>query len=160
MKIINKDPRQNAFETSGRLLSRRPHTVCELRTKLRKRGFAGEIIEETLAKLLSLGFLNDAKFAEAYFEELKAKGFGSMRIRMAMKKRGIADEIILDTMNGKVSPEDEVEAAIAALVKRKLYFSREEDRLKKKQKMFRFLASRGIGEPVNGRAGNSRTAEP
>ncbi len=148
----NKEPMQAAYETSGRLLSRRPHTVCELRIKLRQRGFPSEVIDETVSKLLSVGFLDDSKFAEAYFEELKAKGLGPMRIRMSMKKRGISEELISGAMEGRISTDDEIEAALEVLEKRRLHFSRENDKLKRKQKMFRFLASRGFQSSVICRA--------
>ncbi|OGV40365.1 MAG: hypothetical protein A2X48_23695 [Lentisphaerae bacterium GWF2_49_21] len=152
MKNENKDPFQKAYETSGRLLSRRPHSAGELTAKLRQRGFSPEVIGGTVSKLLSCGFLDDAKFAEAYFDELKAKGFGVMRIKMAMKKRGISDDILSEIMQGKISPDEEIEGAVAALVKRKLHFSREEDPLKRRQKMFRYLASRGFQSSVICRA--------
>ncbi len=152
MNREDKDPFQNAYETSGRLLSRRPHTVHELSAKLRQRGFAREIITETLSKLLSCGFLDDAKFAAAYFDELKAKGFGAIRIRMAMRKRGVADDIVSGLISENVTPEDEVEGAVALLVRRKLHFAREAEPMKRKQKMFRFLASRGFQSSVICRA--------
>lgn len=152
MRQDDKDPFQKAYETSGRLLSRRPHSVHELSMKLRQREFSREVIAETLSKLLSLGFLDDAKFAESYFEELKAKGFGAMRIRIALKKRGIAEDLISGLIGERVTADDELEGALALLIKRKLHFSREPDRLKRRQKMFRYLASRGFQSSVIYRA--------
>ncbi|HCE46975.1 MAG TPA: hypothetical protein DET40_25795 [Lentisphaeria bacterium] len=152
MRQDDKDPFQKAYETSGRLLSRRPHSVHELTAKLRQREFPREVIDETISKLKSCGFLDDARFAGAYFEELKAKGFGVRRIRLAMKKRGIGDELLSELLSERVSEDEELEGAVALLLKRKLHFARESDRLKRRMKMFRYLASRGFQSSVISRA--------
>jgi regulatory protein len=152
MRQDNKDPFQKAYETSGRLLSRRPHSVYELSTKLRQREFSREVIDETISKLKSCNFLDDARFAGSYFEELKAKGFGVRRIKLAMKKRGIRDELLSGIISEGLSEDDELESAVALLLKRKLHFAREEDRLKRRMKMFRYLASRGFPSSVISRA--------
>jgi regulatory protein len=152
MRQDDKDPFQKAYETSGRLLSRRPHSVFELSSKLRQREFPREVIDETISKLKSCGFLDDARFAASYFEELQAKGFGVRRIRLAMKKRGIGDDLLAQMISECVSEEDELDGAVALLLKRRLHFARETDRLKRRLKMFRYLASRGFQSSVIGRA--------
>jgi len=50
-----------------RFLSVRSHSSQELYRKLLKKKFSSEIIEKVLSDLLSLGYLNDRKFAEQYF---------------------------------------------------------------------------------------------
>jgi regulatory protein len=137
-----------AVKSAGRLLSRRQHTVSELRGKLARREFPRPVIDEVVSLLVSQKFLDDANFAESYFNELTAKGLGLTRIRLAMRKRGVPPEISNEVLGRGFSADDEMQRAAEALKKRHLFFDREKDLNKRKQKMFRYLASRGFSSSV------------
>ena len=89
MKAEKEKSFDEAMKSAGRLLSRRQHTVSELRAKLAKREFPKTVIDEVVSFLSERKFLDDANFAELYFNELTAKGLGLTRIRLAMRKRGV-----------------------------------------------------------------------
>lgn len=137
-----------AVKSAGRLLSRRQHTVSELRGKLAGREFAKPVIDEVVSLLVSRKFLDDANFAESYFNELTAKGLGLTRIRLAMRKRGVPPDISNEVLGRGFSADDEAQRASEALKKRRLFFDREKDLNKRKQKIFRYLASRGFSPSV------------
>jgi regulatory protein len=148
MKQEKEKSFDEAVKSAGRLLSRRPHTVSELRMKLARREFPKAVIDDLVKFLEERKFLDDANFAESYFNELTAKGLGFTRIRLAMRKRGIPPEIFNDVLSRGFSQDDEALRAAEALKKRRLHFEREKDLNKRKQKMFRYLASRGFSSAV------------
>lgn len=136
----------NCMKNAGKILSRRLHSETELRMKLRQKGFPENEISSAVAELKRLNFLDDAKFAESYFSELKGRGFGRLRILAKMRERGIPREIAEQVMRepGAAPAEDELDAA-RTLAKRKLLsLSRENDPRRKKEKFLRFIASRGF----------------
>ncbi len=148
MKQEKEKSFDEALKNAGRLLSRRQHTVSELRGKLARREFPKNVIDEVVSVLAERKFLDDADFAESYFNELTAKGLGLTRIRLAMRKRGVPPEISSEVMGRGFSEDDEALRAAEALKKRHLFFEREKDLNKRKQKMFRYLASRGFSSAV------------
>jgi regulatory protein len=148
MKAEKEKSFDEAMKSAGRLLSRRQHTVFELRAKLAKREFPKNVIDEVVSFLSERKFLDDANFAELYFNELTAKGLGLTRIRLAMRKRGVPPEIFNEVLGRGFSVDDEAQRATEALKKRHLFFDREKDLNKRKQKMFRYLASRGFSSSV------------
>lgn len=81
-----------------RLLATREHSVAELRRKLQARGCGSDGIERVLAGLQEQGLLSDARFVESYVEERLRKGFGPLRIRAELQKRGIEAERIAQSL--------------------------------------------------------------
>ncbi len=71
------------------LLARREHSRRELQRKLDKRGFAGNLIDETLDELEQSGALSARRFAESFVSARAAKGQGPVRIRADLAKRGV-----------------------------------------------------------------------
>ena len=71
------------------LLARREHSRRELERKLDKRGFPGNLIDETLDELEQSGALSARRFAESFVSARAAKGHGPVRIRADLAKRGV-----------------------------------------------------------------------
>ncbi len=70
------------------MLARRGYSVAELRRALEKKFPENPAVEETIARLRGLGFLDDKKFAEHYASVLaRSKGFGRYRVRRELKAR-------------------------------------------------------------------------
>jgi len=51
-------------------------------------------VESVLADLGRRGLVSDARMAEAYVAERLEKGFGPLRVRQELRRRGVADELI------------------------------------------------------------------
>ena len=81
-----------AREQGIRLLARREHSRRELRRKLAARGHDAAVVEEVLAELAQTGLQSDARFAEGYVRSAIGRGHGPVKIRAALRERGIDAE--------------------------------------------------------------------
>ena len=80
----NKDP----FSVALAILARRPRSVAELRRALERKFPGNAANEDAIARLRSLGYLNDKKFAEQLASSLaRNKSFGRFRVRRELKAR-------------------------------------------------------------------------
>jgi len=92
-QIDRAEQRVNAHEAALRLLSARPRSENEMRTRLAMRGFDPEAIDEEVERLRSAGLLDDQKFAEAWVEDRRRLSpRGRRMIRYELLGRGIDTE--------------------------------------------------------------------
>lgn len=149
--MTTKDPDptfKSAMETAVRILTRRNHSCHELRTKLVRKGISREVAAEVQAACERLNYLDDRRMARFYVDELRAKGYGSHFVQKAMRTKGFAQELI-DSILGQARPEsDELETARRALEKKQRTFEREKDPGKRREKIYRYLYSRGFSSSV------------
>lgn len=79
-----------ARDAAFRLLSSRARTEQEIRRRLRKKGFAGEVVEEVVAWLLERDFLDDEGFCRTYVEErIRRRPRGRFALVQELRKRGV-----------------------------------------------------------------------
>ena len=83
---MNRDARTTALE----ILARRAHTTRELSQKLFRRGFPPTEISSALEDLVSRGYLNDSRTAEAMAAAQAGKGRGKFRIAAELSARGVS----------------------------------------------------------------------
>ena len=100
----------NAYERAVKLLSQREHTAKEIERKLLDKGHSREEIEETISKLLSLGYISEERFAESYIRSRLrkcAEGRGLLRLRLKEKgtPSSIADEYLSKAWEEKLYVE-------------------------------------------------------
>ena len=100
------------------LLETRAHSRKELFDKLVKTG--GEAAAgEVTARMEELGLLDDADYAARLARQLtERKGYGEVRVRQELARRGIDRELIEDAMAGVAETAD-VDAALDALIARR-----------------------------------------
>jgi regulatory protein len=90
----DEQARRGALEAGLRLLSYRPRSERELRTRLARSGFRKAAIDATQSRLRELGYLNDADFARFYTETQQASRPRSKRIvRAELRSRGIEQDV-------------------------------------------------------------------
>ncbi|MDH5357429.1 MAG: recombination regulator RecX [Gammaproteobacteria bacterium] len=131
---------QSLNERAMNLLARREHSVAELTTKLLKANFDIDDINTVISKLKSAGLQSDQRFAENYLRYRSQRGFGSQRIRLELKERGVADEIINNTLK-----EASIDwFSIATTVRCKRFGEQYPDDYKDRAKQQRFLQYRGF----------------
>lgn len=136
----------SCFDQGLKFLGIRFHATAELRTKLfRKEKYDSQEIQDALEKLTRLGFLNDSQFAYDFCQEkLRASSpFGPMKLKYELKKRGISEEIISESFLELDLMESEFENALKCAEKKWKTYKRVPELQKKKEKLYRFLASRG-----------------
>jgi regulatory protein len=141
-----------ALESAFRILTRRDHTRRELAVKLRQRGFRRGDIDHALSRCGELGYLDDARTALAMAGHLAGRGYGSLRIRHTLGKKGV-DEASIEKALAACGDEDaQVHCARRALAKKRPRLLREADPWKRRQMAYRFLSGRGFPTDVIRRA--------
>ena len=122
------------------LLARREHSRTEMAGKLAVRGYADAEIAAALDGLVADGLISDARFAEAFIASRLRKGQGPVRIRMELKKRGVADDIVQVYLD---EPDvDWVELAIQ--VRQRKFGGSVPAEFSKQARQMRFLEYRGF----------------
>ncbi|GGR43345.1 regulatory protein RecX [Deinococcus seoulensis] len=120
-----------------RALGQRALTEAELRAKLEKRSDDPDLIAAVLARVQELGYQDDAQVARA---EGSRRGVGSLRVRQTLKRRGLTDDLIRETVEAR-DPEGEAQVVRELLARRWSSFARKRD---PQASAFSFLARRGF----------------
>jgi len=87
--------RGSCFDCALRVLALRGHSVAELRRKLKTKGYEEAEIEGSIARLLELNYLDDARFARGFAESSirNGRGYGA-RLKLELSRRGVTGEIV------------------------------------------------------------------
>ncbi|OOV13468.1 RecX family transcriptional regulator [Deinococcus sp. LM3] len=120
-----------------RALGQRALTQAELRAKLEKRSENPDLIAEVLARVQELGYQDDAQVARV---EGSRRGVGELRVRQTLKRRGLTDDLIRETVDAR-DPDDETQVVRELLQRRWSSFARKRD---PQASAFGFLARRGF----------------
>jgi regulatory protein len=147
-KIKKESDFHFAWDSAIRMLSIRAHSEGDLIKKLRAKGFAKSAIDDVLKDCHRLELIDDAKFAEMYVSELRSGGAGMRLIKMKLRSKGISEELSKVELEEKSSVDDEIKAAKIALSKKEKALARESDPRKKREKLYRYLASKGFNFDV------------
>ncbi len=138
-----KSEESRALKKAFDLLARRAHSRAELARKLATKDFSAEVIDTTLSKCEQLGFINDRQFGQFYIEELQRKGYGQFRLREKLYLKGLAQALI-DELVEQCSSESELNLCREAGRKKAVLLKQEKDSAKRRQKLYRYLVSRGF----------------
>ncbi|MEN8129319.1 MAG: regulatory protein RecX [Pseudomonadota bacterium] len=127
-----------------RLLTHREHSRLELRIKLTARGFASAQVDGLLNQLQIEGLQSDQRFTEVYVRSRMQRGFGPLRIKGELRKRGVVDDMISAYLNAQ--SVDWVERARTQYHKR--FGDQPAGDYKERAKRARFLQGRGFSKEV------------
>ena len=132
--------KQSLTQRAMNFLARREHSVSELRTKLLKAEFDINEIDNVINKLSKSNLQSDQRFAENYLRYRSQRGFGSQRISLELKQRGVADDIISDTFK-----QADIDWFLHAVTQRcKRFGEQSPEDFKERAKQQRFLQHRGF----------------
>jgi regulatory protein len=135
---------QRCYDAALRYLDYRPRSQSELKQRLARRGFDGDIIEATLARLKELGLVDDLAFARFWQENRQVFSPRSRwLVRRELKAKGIADEVIERVT---VDVDDEDSAYQAALTKARSLSLADYEGFRKR--LGEYLKRRGFGYGV------------
>ena len=148
--------KKTALVAAVEILAKRLVSTVELRSKLAaKKLFSPAEIDEAVLAVKRMGALHDDFLAEDVARSYRSRGYGPARIRMALRKRGIPNEIIEQTLNRSGEEDNAVadsnpgksdgDNAFAVLHRKAAQFRREPDVRKRKAKAVRCLVGRGFG---------------
>lgn len=103
-----------------RYLGYRARSVHEVRTYLAQQGWDAAICEEVIQECVQQGYLNDQTFAKTWVEERgKQKGFGKLRLKHELARKGIAADDI-ETALQHIDEEEERQKAFELAERRYL----------------------------------------
>ena len=139
--------RSSAWRWALRALTRRMHTVHEIQTGLRKRGFHQEVIESVVDELLVLKYLDDQQFAQTWISSRSATRLhGRLRLARDLKQKGVSEVVVQDAMDRSLTADEELAYARKAAEKkaRALRTAGKATGLKARAALYRHLSSRGF----------------
>lgn len=133
--------KQKAFE----YLAHKPRTEQEVRRKLRQRDVPSPVIDDVIARLYELDYLDDEAYAHDYARNrFSSKKYGPIRIRRELEKRGIDRPLAEKAVDDLFAEEDATAAAREHAEKRWPRVEGEDDSRRRRQKMYRYLRRRGF----------------
>ena len=98
---------------TGRALARRDLTAHELEQRLERAGLAPAEIEETKAAAVSVGAIDDERFARARATQLAERGYGNAYVLVKLKAAGVAEPLAREVVD-ELPPEVERAQAVAS----------------------------------------------
>jgi len=141
--LLADDARIRAKRVAFDLLRLRNHSAHELALHLRRKGFAEDVIEETLASLKALGYVSDEQFAAEWVESRRRnRPRGVLALREELKRKGIDQKTIERTLRA-VTAEDEHTLAVE-LARRQYGRYRTLPRDVARRRLYEFLLRRGF----------------
>lgn len=139
------DPLTDALARCYAHLSRREHSVAELRAKLVRSGVGEPIAEQALAVVVEQGYLNDERYARLLAQDRRAlDGWGVERIRDRMLRAGI-DRSLIEVALAPFDEASERRAAVE-LLRRRIPIAPSNPR--ERQRAFALLVRQGFDSEV------------
>lgn len=153
------------LDAAARFLEARPRSVTEIQRKLTSMGYQVALVDEVVARLRELGYLDDEAFARAWVESrdrVRPRGEHALRRELALKgiDRQTVDGVLLDrraaataaaaaadlSSDAPLNPDDA--AAERLLRKRLSAIAREPDPRRRRQRAYALLARSGFSPDV------------
>lgn len=106
---------ERAFRKIERLASGREQASVALRRRLAREGFSQEAVEESLARALSCGLVDDMRFADVLVRSRLSQGRGRQGIAAELADLGIEPDEVEALADSEEGDEREVERALAVL---------------------------------------------
>jgi regulatory protein len=153
------------MEAAAAYLAIRPRSIDEVHRRLRHLGYRADLREQAVARLVELGYLDDAELARAWIERRdRARPRGELALRRELLARGIPDALVAAALSSRragVPPTDgephglddqgrearttgDEAAATRLLERRRAALEREPDPRKRRQKAYALLARNGF----------------
>jgi regulatory protein len=112
---------QHALDLSYRYLGFRDRTVLEVRRHLEAKRVEPDTIEQTVAELLALDYLDDARFAQRFTEDRRSLDhWGNERIERKLLASGVPQDLVTAALHADEHGEtpSQFDAALATLTRR------------------------------------------
>ena len=131
-----------AMDYALTLLSARAYARGELHSRLTRAGYRPQTADMVLYKLEKIGVMDDEEFARAWAESRMRAGLGKSRIAQELRRKGIEQGLIVQTLEN-LSAEDQAEEAVRMAVRGLRRAKAGEDPRKTEQRVLAMLARRG-----------------
>ena len=137
-----------ALEKAVAMLALRACSKGEIKTKLRRNGYADETVEMVIYKLEKEKLLDDADFARQWVSSRSAK-YGTKRIAQELRMKGIPNDQIQEIME-EIPEEQQLEQAVS--LAKKYILRIRDDSPKGIQKTTAMLVRRGYAWDIASQA--------
>lgn len=111
---------RTCFTILTEMLSRRDHSVGEVRSKLSDYGFRCEEIEPAISRAIEMRFLNDERFAMHFIEERKHRGWGKRKIEIELHRKGIDTADLPGYPDEYFDDEEDLDRAVSLLNRKRI----------------------------------------
>ena len=120
MKTMAATPYEKTMNRAFNLLSFKPRSVAEMRERLLEKIWAeAEVVDQVIARLKELGYLNDEQLAASFASSrLAVRPLGKNRMRRDLQRRKLPREITEQTLDQLYEGDAEDELIDRALAKR------------------------------------------
>jgi regulatory protein len=141
---------KRAKNTTYHYLTIRPRSRLEVESKLRDREFPPDIISPVIENLIRLGYLNDEQFARQWAtSRVRSRGFGRHRLAQELRTKGIAADIIKDTLGSIFEEAPEADVARKEADKKLKTLTRFEPEVRRRR-LAGFLERKGFSSEIIG----------
>lgn len=146
LHLRRQDEPHRARSRALALLAVRDRSTREVEGRLRQAGFEATTIDDVVAWLRSLGYLDDARFAEHFASEKARSGWGERRIQTELRRKGVDRATVEDALETLTDDEDLMRARTDGLVdtaRRRFGRQWRSDRVSAERRLAGFLLRRG-----------------
>jgi regulatory protein len=128
------------------ILGRRDHSKLELKRKALRKDYPADLIDHYLAEFEKHGWIDESKFARSFaLDKYRLNNWGPKKIRAALYQKGVHGSDV-DRALEHLEQEEETDSFdhfFHLVLKRKSRFLREENPVKRRKKVFDYLARKG-----------------
>ena len=134
---------QQALQSLMRMCARSERSSGDALRLMKRWGLADEDARKVLVRLQTERFIDDARYAEAFVrDKLNLSGWGAYKIKMALRAKGVAkdiiDEVVVPMLN-----ETNMKERLEEIMLRRMRTLKYSSAYDAKTKLIRFAASRG-----------------
>jgi regulatory protein len=108
---------RTALVVATDMILRRPRTEYQVRLALKKKGYEAEEIDSAVEELIQAEYVDDGDYAVRYLEVLSSKRYGRRRVVDEMRRRGLAFDLAMATVENHYTAEEEMDNAMAVAEK-------------------------------------------
>jgi len=120
------------------LFSYRQRTEWEVREYLRRKGTTEEIVEQLVARLIKLGYINDSAFAQSWVATRRlGKPISRRKLRSELQAKRVPAEIIEQTLQADQESTDELSVLTSLIAKKQAKYPDQ-------TKLMQYLARQGF----------------
>jgi regulatory protein len=135
------------MDAAATFLGVRARSVDETRRRLLHLGYPQPLVDDVVARLIDMRYLDDGQFARAWVESrdrTRPRGETALRRELTLKgvARGVVDEVLSE--RDRAAEEPNRAAADALLTRRRSTLEREPDPARRRQKAYALLARNGF----------------
>jgi regulatory protein len=145
------DDPELVLAAAARFLEARPRSEAEVRRRLGSAGYRRELVDQAVAKLVELGYLDDQAFARSWVESRdRARPRGAIALRRELRLKGIDAGTIDATLDERTEAEGDADetAARRLLDRNRQTLARVADLRARRQRAYALLARNGFDPEI------------